>query len=216
MLSLCLHPDRRQLRVLCLGAHSDDIEIGAGGTLLRWVSEFERLEVTWVVTSAIDARAEEARRSAAALLSGAAKLDVVLGEFEDAHLPTDLRAAKAFLRNVRERCTPDVVLTHHLQDAHQDHRALAELTWQTWRDQLVLEYEIPKYEGDLGRPNFFVPLTDAMAKEKARHLLAHFGSQRSKAWFCESTFLSLMHLRGIECRAPEGFAEAFHVRKAIL
>lgn len=216
MLPLNLGSDRKRLRVLCLGAHSDDIEIGAGGTLLRWLAEYEWLEVTWVVTSAAEGRAEEARRSAGELLHGAAGIDVVVGGFEDSQLPADLREAKAFLREVRERCMPDVVLTHHGRDAHQDHRALSEMTWQTWRDHLIIEYEIPKYEGDLGNPNLYIPLPETIARRKVQHLLTHFGSQRSKDWFAESTFLSLMHLRGIECRATEGFAEAFHVRKAVL
>lgn len=216
MLPLSLGPHRKRLRVLCLGAHSDDIEIGAGGTLLRWLSEYARLEVTWVVASAAGDRVDEARRSAGELLHGAAGVDVVVGGFEDSELPADLREAKSFLREVRARCTPDVVLTHHGRDAHQDHRTLSELTWQTWRDHLIIEYEIPKYEGDLGNPNLYIALPEAIAHRKVQHLLTNFGSQRSKDWFTESTFLSLMHLRGIECRAAEGFAEAFHVRKAVL
>jgi LmbE family N-acetylglucosaminyl deacetylase len=216
MLNLHLGLDSQRLRVLCLGAHSDDIEIGCGGTLLRWLSEFAQLELTWVVMSAAGERGNEARRSAQALTQGAAQLDLVLGDFEDAHLPADYARAKAFLRSVKERSNPDVVLTHHRQDAHQDHRLVAELTWQTWRDHLILEYEIPKYEGDLGRPNLYVALSDAIGQRKIEHLLAHFGSQRSKGWFSQATFRSLMHLRGIECRAPEGAAEAFHVGKAVL
>jgi LmbE family N-acetylglucosaminyl deacetylase len=149
-------------------------------------------------------------------MDGAVRLDIVLGDFEDAHLPADYARAKGFLRGVRERVQADVVFTHCGQDAHQDHRLVSELTWQTWRDHLILEYEIPKYEGDLGRPNVYVPLSAAAAQRKVEHLLAHFASQRSKDWFSGDTFRSLMHLRGLECRAPEGAAEAFHVRKAVL
>jgi len=216
MLPLNLGPDRSRLRVLCLGAHGDDIEIGCAGTLLRWLREFQRVEVTWAVLSAADARGEEARRSAQELLGSAARLDIVLGDFEDAYLPADFRRAKTFLGDLRRRSEVDVVLTHGLEDRHQDHRLIAELTWQSWRDHLILEYEIPKYEGDLGRPNVFVPLSKTIAELKVKHLLEHFGSQRSKGWFSEDTFLGLMRLRGIECRAPSGLAEAFLGRKTVI
>lgn len=216
MLPLNLGPDRKHLRVLCLGAHSDDIEIGCGGTLLRWLDEFERVEVTWVVFCADAPRADEARRSAQALLGAAATHELVLGDFRDAHLPAAFGAAKDFVSGVRARVAPDVVLTHRLEDRHQDHRTVAELTWQAWRDTLVLEYEIPKYEGDLGQPNLYVPLDERQRDRKIAHLMEHFGSQRSKAWFSPETFEALLRLRGIECRAPQGLAEAFHVRKAVL
>ncbi len=216
MLALNLGPTRKRLRVLCLGAHSDDIEIGCAGTLLRWLAEYEAVEFTWAVLSAADARADEARRSAEALLDGAAALDIVLGDFEDAHLPAQFRRAKAFVGALKDRCEPDVVLTHHLADAHQDHRLVAELAWQTWRDHLILEYEIPKYEGDLGRPNLFAVLPEAIAQRKIDHLLVHFASQRSKDWFRAETFASLMRLRGVECRSASGWAEAFHARKVTL
>jgi LmbE family N-acetylglucosaminyl deacetylase len=180
MLPLELGLDRGPLRVLCLGAHSDDIEIGCAGTLLRWIAEHEEVHVTWVVFSAAGLRAVEARRSARALMRGAVTLDLVLGDFLDAHLPAEFARAKAFVGDVGKRTVPDVVLTHRLEDRHQDHRLVAELTSQTWRDHLILEYEIPKYEGDLGQPNLFVPLPDAIASRKVRHLLKHFGTQRSK------------------------------------
>ena len=216
MLELSLGRDRQRLSVLCLGAHSDDIEIGCAGTLLRWLDEYREVDVTWVVCSATGERADEARRSADTLLAGARSHRIVLGDLEDAFLPADYARAKSFLRGLRAQSDPDVVLTHRLEDAHQDHRLVAELTWQTWRDQLILEYEIPKYEGDLGRPNLFSALPAQTASRKVEHLLGHFGSQRSKDWFNAETFRSLMHLRGLECRAESGSAEAFHVRKARL
>lgn len=216
MLPLTLGSTHSPLRVLCLGAHSDDIEIGCAGTLLRWIEAYEQVEVTWAVLSAAEPRGDEAHRSAQALLRGAAAVNVVLGDFEDAHLPADFRRAKAFVGNLRRDRHVDVVLTHSLDDRHQDHRLIAELTWQSWRDHLILEYEIPKYEGDLGQPNLFVPLTKAIAERKAAHLLEHFGSQRPKDWFSEDTFLGLMRLRGLECRSPSGLAEAFHSRKAVI
>lgn len=216
MLPLQLAKTGDPLRVLCLGAHADDIEIGCAGTLLRWLSEHERVAVTWVVFSAAGERAAEARRSARALLRRAHTLDIVLGDLPDARMPGVFDRAKDLVAAVAGRCQPDVVLTHRLEDRHQDHRLVAELTWQTWRDQLILEYEIPKYEGDLGQPNVYVPLPAALAARKLKHLMAHFGSQRSKDWFRPATFEGLMALRGIECRAASGQAEAFHLRKAVV
>lgn len=215
MLPLQPGPDRTHLRVLCLGAHSDDIEIGCAATLLRWMREYESVEVAWAVLSAAGARGDEARASARELLQPAAATDIVLGDFQDAHLPADFARAKAFIGELRQRIDPDVVLTHRLDDRHQDHRLVAELTWQTWRNHLVLEYEIPKYEGDLGQPNLYVPVSAEIAGLKTGHLSRHFGSQRSKDWFGDETFLALMRLRGIECRAPSGLAEAFVARKMI-
>jgi LmbE family N-acetylglucosaminyl deacetylase len=214
MLPLRLDLDRQPLRVLCLGAHADDIEIGCAGTLLRWLSEYPAVDVTWAVFTGAGARGEEARKSGAALLGEAASWRIVLGDFDDAHLPAEFARAKAFLHGLRDQGTPDVVFTHRLEDAHQDHRLVAELTWQTWRDHLIVEYEIPKYEGDLGRPNLYAPLPAPVAERKIAHLLEHFGSQRPKGWFRAETFSSLMRLRGIECRAESGFAEGFHLRKA--
>ncbi len=216
MLPLSLGQGREGLRVLCIGAHSDDIEIGCAGTLLRWVREYPQLHVIWLVLSARGARAAEARRSARTLMRRAASLDVVVGDFEDAHFPVEFRELKTFLADLRRRCDPQVVLTHGLDDRHQDHRLVAEMTWQHWRDHLVLEYEIPKYEGDLGQPNLYAPLPAALAERKIAHLERHFGTQRSKDWFSDSTFRSLMRLRGVECRAPSGYAEAFTCRKSIL
>jgi LmbE family N-acetylglucosaminyl deacetylase len=206
----------RPLSILCLGAHSDDLEIGCGGAVLLWLKRHAKVKVSWVVLSAAGTRAQEARRSAEALLRGAAQTSIVLGQFTDGRFPAEFREIKAFLENVRRTVRPDLVLTHRLEDRHQDHRVTSEVTWQTWRDHLVLEYEIPKYEGDLGQPNLYVPLPRALAARKVRHLLRHFGTQRSRGWFRQETFEALMRLRGIECRAPAGLAEAFHVRKAIL
>lgn len=215
MLALQPGSDRTRLRVLCLGAHADDIEIGCAATLLRWMRDYSHVEVVWAVFSAVDARATEARVSAEALLQAAAASEIVLGELPDAHLPAEFASAKAFASDLRQRADPDVVLTHRLDDRHQDHRLVAELTWQTWRSHLILEYEIPKYDGDLGQANLYVPVAAEVADLKVRHLSRHFGSQRSKDWFSDDTFLALMRLRGIECRAPSGLAEAFVARKMV-
>ena len=204
------------LRLLCIGAHSDDLEIGCGGTLLTWLRSSRPVHVTWVVLTAQGEREREARRSATALLRGAASIDLVLGSFRDGFLPTQHAEVKQFFEAVKRRGPVDLVFTHRLEDRHQDHRLAAELTWNTWRDQIVLEYEIPKYEGDLGQPNLFVPLPPAIARRKGAHLERHFGSQRSKDWFSQETFAALARLRGVECRAPSGYAEAFHARKLTL
>lgn len=207
----------RQLRILCIGAHSDDIEIGCAGTLLEWLDTRCVLDVTWVVLSAVGVRAAEARRSAAALLARAKRLDIVLHEFEDGHFPSLYSQIKNALEGLRAASAdPDVILTHRLEDRHQDHRTVAEVTWQTWRNHLILEYEVPKYEGDLGHPNAYVPLSARNGRRKVAHLIRHFRTQRSRSWFSPGTFEALLRLRAIECRADSGFAEAFQLRKATI
>lgn len=208
--------DKKPLRVLCLGAHSDDLEIGCAGTLLEWIEKYSEVEVTWAVLSAVGARANEARRSGNALLRGASRRRMILREFRDGYFPAQFVEAKQLFEELKGSESPDVILTHRLEDRHQDHRLVAELTWQTWRDHLIIEYEIPKFEGDLGQPNLFVPVSKRNGMRKVEHLMRHFGSQRSKAWFAPETFNGLMQLRGIECRAASGFAEAHHVRKFAL
>lgn len=208
---------RKQLRVLCVGAHSDDIEIGCGGTLLEWMDAQRALDVTWVVLSAAGARAVEARRSATKLLARARRANIVIHDLDDGHLPARYSDVKNALESLRAVLPdPDVILTHRLEDRHQDHRTVAEVAWQTWRDHLIFEFEIPKYEGDLGQPNLYVPISARNSQRKVDHLLRYFGTQRSKSWFGAETFEGLMHLRAIECRARSGFAEAFHLRKATI
>ena len=204
------------LTLLCIGAHGDDLEIGCGGTVLSWLQSSRRINVIWVVIAAEGERAHEARRSAKALLRRASAADIVFGGFPDGFLLAHYRDVKVFFESIKTRCKPDIVLTHRLEDRHQDHRLAGELTWNTWRDHMILEYEIPKYEGDLGQPNIFVPLTTAIAQRKTAHLARHFGSQRSKSWFKTDNFLALAHLRGLECRSPTGLAEAFHARKLMM
>lgn len=216
MLKFDLGITRKRLRLLCIGAHSDDLEIGCAGTVLEWLSSYEQVDVTWVVLSASGPRQTEARRSANALLRAAWQKKIVLCEFRDGFFPAQFTEIKQMFEKLKSSDRPDVVLTHRLEDRHQDHRQVAELTWQTWRNHLILEYEVPKYEGDLGQPNLFIPLSTRVANRKVEHLMRHFGSQRSKSWFTKQTFLSLSHLRGVECRAPSGFAEAHLLRKAVL
>ncbi len=201
-------------RILCIGAHSDDIEIGCGGTVLRLLGEHPAVEVYWFVLSAIGQRALEARASADLFLARAAKKRVDLREFRDGFLPYSGAEAKLAFEEVKKNFSPDLVLTHHRHDLHQDHRMVSELTWNTFRDHLILEYEIAKYDGDIGSPNFFVQLPGAVCRQKIQHLLASFETQRTKRWFTEDTFLAMLRLRGLECNAEENYAEAFYSRKA--
>lgn len=204
------------LHVLCLGAHSDDIEIGCGGTLLTLAQAYPQLRVVWVVFTAQGARKQEAMDSANDFLTNIHEKEVILGSFRDGFLPYNGAEVKDFFETLKTQVSPDVIFTHSRHDLHQDHRLLCELAWNTWRNHLILEYEIPKYDGDLGVPNFFIPLQDAIAKQKTSLLLKHFGSQRSKDWFTEDTFFGLMRLRGVECKAEEKYAEAFYCRKIVL
>ena len=200
------------LEVLALGAHSDDIEIGCGGTLLRLAQAVPELKVTWVVLSAVGDRGNEARAGAEAFLQGVAEAEIEVERFQDAFFRYGPEV-KEYFEGLKAKVSPDLVLTHHGSDLHQDHRLVAELTWNTFRDHLILEYEIPKYDGDLGAPNVFVQLEEAIARRKVDALLECFGSQRSKAWFTEDLFLALLRLRGMESRAPSGLAEGFYGRK---
>jgi LmbE family N-acetylglucosaminyl deacetylase len=206
------------LRILALGAHSDDIEIGCGGTMLRLLAEHPGSSVHWVVFSANEEREREARASAAAFLRDArsAGTQVVVQNFRESYFPAVWEEVKDFFEKVRRAIEPDLVLTHYRNDMHQDHRVVSELTWNTFRNHLVLEYEIPKFEGDLGSPNVFVPLTRSIADRKVGLLLKHFVSQAARTWFRPDTFHGLMSIRGIECVAPEARAEAFHARKLII
>jgi len=203
------------LNILCIGAHSDDIEIGCGGTILRLREQYPQSVFHWVVFSAAGVREAEAHRGAN-LFAGLKPNDIVLKEFRDSFMPFEGAEVKATFEELKHSLSPDLIFTHHGQDAHQDHRLIAELTWNTFRDHLILEYEIPKYDGDMGRPGVYVPLTAELCQAKVRNLMDAFASQRSKRWFEESTFLALMRLRGMECNAPSGYAEAFYSRKIAL
>ena len=211
-LKLNLKADRPPT-ILCLGAHSDDIEIGCGGTILRLVRDYPNCRIFWIVFSAPGVRKHEAHR-AAELFAGKARLaELRLLEFRDGFMPWNGEAVKQVFEDLKQAAKPDLVLTHQGQDAHQDHRLLSELTWNTFRDHLILEYEIPKYDGDFGRPNVFVPCEAKIAQQKAKHLMECFESQRAKHWFDEETFLGLMRLRGMECNSGSRYAEAFYCRK---
>ena len=202
-------------RVLCLGAHSDDIEIGCGGTILRLLGSHPNCEISWVVLSSNQERGREARDSAERFLVNAKAKEIIVERFRDGFFPFDGPKIKEFFEGLK-RVSPDMILTHRSKDAHQDHRQVAELTWNTFRDHFILEYEIPKYDGDLGQPSVFMPLAAEVSQKKVGYLIDVFASQRSKNWFARDTFLSLMRLRGMECNAPSGYAEAFYCRKLAL
>jgi LmbE family N-acetylglucosaminyl deacetylase len=214
MRGLALARPGEKLSLLCLGAHADDIEIGAGGALLNWVASGIEIDAHWCVASAVGERAEEARASAESFLKGAARLTIELARFRDSYLPYEGAQVKEWVEAQKSRMKPDLILTHWRGDAHQDHRLISELTRNAFRDSLILEYEIPKWDGDFGRPNTYVPLDESILSRKIELLERHFGSQRSKDWFDAEAFRGLARLRGIECRARYG--EAFWAHKLVL
>jgi LmbE family N-acetylglucosaminyl deacetylase len=207
-------PPLRQ--VLCLGAHCDDLEIGCGGTVLRLAGSPNAPAFTWVVFSSDATREPEALRSAEMFLRGAHSTRIVIKKFRDGFLPYEGGLVKEAFEELKAVVAPDLILTHYGNDFHQDHRLISELTWNTFRNHLILEYEIPKYDGDLGTPNVFVPLDEPLCRQKIDTILTSFASQAGKRWFSEDLFKSLLRLRGMECNAPDSYAEAFYCRKLVL
>ena len=203
-------------RILCLGAHSDDIEIGCGATLLRLLSERSNCHVHWVVFSSNTDREREARSSAPDYLGNASSSTILVRSFRESYFPYVAAEVKDYFEELKTTVSPDLIFSHRRNDAHQDHRLVADLTWNTFRNHLIWEYEIPKYEGDLGHPELYVPIPLAVANRKTELLMQHFATQRSRSWFRAEIFDGLMSLRGIECNAPEGRAEAFYLRKCVL
>jgi len=201
--------------VLCLGAHSDDIEIGCGGTLLHLKQTVPGLKFHWVVFNASGARSHEATK-AAELFAADCDKKVVLKTYRDGFLPYHGAEVKDFFEEMKGQVSPDLIFTHWQDDAHQDHRLVSELTWNTFRNHLILEYEVPKYDGDMGRPNVFVPLESPLPDLKVDYLLEAFESQRAKPWFDRELFKGLMRIRGMESNSPSGYAEAFHSRKLVV
>ena len=203
-------------KILCLGAHSDDIEIGCGGSILSLIDNSKSLDIRWVVFCSNPLRAEEARRSADAFLRGVRKQKIDIKSFRDGFLPYIGAPVKECFEEIKRDFVPDVVFTHCRHDLHQDHRMLCELAWNTFRNHLILEYEIPKFDADLRSPNAFVPLSPAIARRKVKALMKYFGTQRNKQWFSEDLFYGLMRLRGIESVSPTKYAEGFYCRKMLL
>jgi LmbE family N-acetylglucosaminyl deacetylase len=216
MIELPLNIPDHLRHVLCLGAHCDDIEIGCAGTILALIAGNPDLRVDWVVFSSTPERAQEARASATELLGGVKHSRIIVKDFRNGYFPYVGGAIKDFFEELKTTVSPDLILTHQRGDLHQDHRQIAELTWNTFRDHLILGYEIPKYDGDLGQPNAYVPLNKGKCERKVALVLRHFVSQRDNHWFTAETFRGLMRLRGIECNSPSGYAEAFFAPKVTL
>jgi LmbE family N-acetylglucosaminyl deacetylase len=215
MIPLTLGSRAGCLRILCIGAHSDDIEIGCGGTILRLAEEYPNCEFHWVVFSAEGVRGSEAAR-AADLFAGSRLRTPLLKGLRDGFMPWLGVELKDIFESELKLLSPDLIFTHNGNDAHQDHRVISELTWNTFRNHLILEYEIPKYDGDLGRPNVYIPLGKSHCDAKVRYLMEAFNTQQSKPWFEPETFTSLMRLRGMECASASRYAEAFYCRKLVL
>jgi LmbE family N-acetylglucosaminyl deacetylase len=203
-------------RVLCIGAHSDDIEIGCGGTVLHLLENSDKIEFYWLVLTSNPERAREAKHSAQAFLRRARKKTIAVKAFRDGFLPHLGAPVKESFEDLKRAFDPDLIFTHCRHDLHQDHRFVCELTWNTFRNHSILEYEIPKFDADLRSPNLFVPLSESIARKKAKSLMRYFGSQRNKRWFTEDLFLGLMRLRSVEAASPTRYAEAFHCRKMTL
>jgi LmbE family N-acetylglucosaminyl deacetylase len=217
MLSLSLDAGGTEpLRLLCLGAHCDDIEIGCGGTILKLTAAGRRVEVHWVVFSSDEQRKQEALKSASAFLGNVAANKIVIHSFRDGFFPYAGSEIKEQFEQLKAEFLPDLILTHYRHDLHQDHRLVSELTWNTFRNHLILEYEIPKYDGDFGSPNLFVPLDESICRRKIDTILSAFTSQSGKHWFTRELFDSILRLRGMEANASSGHAEGFYCRKAII
>jgi len=203
-------------RVLCLGAHADDIEIGCGGTILKLIEDARHLVFRWVVFSADGERAREALASASTLLSGVAAKDIVIHKFRDGFLPSHGVEIKDYFEGLKQEFSPDLILTHYNRDLHQDHRLISDLTWNTFRNHQILEYEIPKYDGDFGSPNVFVQLDEPCCRRKIDHVVRSFPSQAHRHWFSEDLFRSVLRIRGMEANASSKYAEGFYARKVTL
>ena len=202
--------------VLCLGAHCDDLEIGCAGTVLKLTEAPDPPAITWVVFTSDARREAEAVASAEALLRRAARSRIIVQKFRDGFLPYEGATVKEIFEELKQEVSPDLVLTHYRDDLHQDHRVISELTWNTFRDHLIFEYEIQKYDGDLGAPNLFVQLDEPLVRRKIDAILTGFPSQVGKRWFAEETFRAMLRLRGMECHAPDNYAEAFYCRKLVV
>lgn len=216
MLGLTLNKERENpLHILFLGAHSDDIEIGCGGTVLKLIQQYPNAVFHWIVFSAGLHRASEGQASAESFLVQAQHKYISIKDYRDSFFPYLGGEIKNYFEQLKQEVNPDLIFTHYRDDLHQDHRLICDLTWNTFRNHLILEYEIPKYDGDLGTPNFFVPLDESLYQQKIAYLLQHFRTQATKDWFAEDTFLALMRLRGMESKSPSKYAEAFYARKIV-
>jgi LmbE family N-acetylglucosaminyl deacetylase len=202
-------------KILCLGAHCDDIEIGCGGTVLKLIENYKNITIYWVIFSSDEQRAQEATGSANNFLKEVSTKKIIIHNFRDGFLPFHGIEVKECFEQLKQDFSPDLIFTHYRDDRHQDHRLISDLTWNTFRNHLILEYEIPKYDGDLGIPNFFVHLDETLCQRKVQYILDAFQSQNNKQWFTEETFRSILRIRGIESNSPSKYAEAFYCRKIV-
>jgi LmbE family N-acetylglucosaminyl deacetylase len=205
----------RPLKILCLGAHSDDIEIGCGGSILRLLEKERNIEIHWVVFSSNEERANEARNSAELFLLKAKYKNIIIKNYRDAFFPYIGGEIKSYFEELKQSVDPDLIFSHYRHDLHQDHRIISELTWNTFRNHFILEYEIIKYDGDLGNPNFFIQLNKKICQTKIENIFQCFETQGKRSWFTEDAFHSIMRIRGVESNAPEKYAEAFYCRKMV-
>jgi LmbE family N-acetylglucosaminyl deacetylase len=215
MLDIQFFNGKENPKILCLGAHPDDIEIGCGGAVLKLITEIPKIQFYWVVFSGNKERAREARQSASVFLTDAFSKTIKVQQYRESYFPFIGAEIKDFFEEMRKEFSPDLIFTHYMNDAHQDHRLLANLTWNTFRNHFILEYEIPKYDGDLGTPNLYFHLDESVVRKKVGFVCDIFKSQKAKGWFSEETFKSILRIRGIESNSPSKYAEAFYCRKIV-
>ena len=204
------------INVLCLGAHCDDIEIGCGGSILKLIKSQQINSIVWITFCSNQVREKEAFDSANSFLADVKNKKIIIRDFKDGFLPYIGFDVKEEFEKLKQEIQPDLIFTHYRHDLHQDHRLICDLTWNTFRNHFILEYEIPKYDGDLGTPNLFLVLDDDIVKQKLDIIFENFKSQYTKEWFSRETLTSLMKLRAVECQAARKYAEAFYNRKTIL
>ena len=211
-------PNRKgsAFKILCLGAHSDDIEIGCGGSILKLLEEIEDVYIYWIVFSAGTTRAKEALKSARIFLTNARRKKIIVKRFKDGFFPYVGGTIKAFFEELKNKFNPDLIFSHYRHDLHQDHQLINELTWNTFRDHLIFEYEVIKYDGDIGNPNIFFQLDEETCQKKIKYIFESFKSQNKRGWFAEDVFLSTLRIRGLESNAQHKYAEAFFCRKVVL
>jgi LmbE family N-acetylglucosaminyl deacetylase len=215
MLRVRFFEDKQKLNILCLGAHPDDIEIGCGGTILRLIEGVPGAQFYWAVFSGDEKRGKEACESAKVFLKKVKAKKIDVQDFRESYFPFVGDKIKDYFEKLRKEFSPDIVFTHYRDDAHQDHRVISDLTWNTFRNHFIFEYEVPKYDGDLATPNWYVLLEESHVKRKINNLLEIFQTQRQKTWFDEETFRSILRIRGVESNSPSKYAEAFYCRKIV-
>ena len=215
MYKIKLFDSDKKPKILCLGAHSDDIEIGCGGTLLRFVEEVPNAQFRWIVFSGNKVRNKEALQSESTFLNKIQSKQIDVHTFRESYFPFIGAEIKDCFEKIKKEFRPDIIFTHYSNDAHQDHKLISKLTWNTFRNHFIIEYEIPKYDGDLGTPNLYVHLDESIVQRKINYLNNTFQTQKKKSWFSEESFRSLLRIRGLESNSLTNYSEAFYCRKMI-